>query len=121
MIKISLDIDGTLLTDRVHDFVLKHLYNVKGIELWIHTRRYKESEGKEAYELAELFDIPEERVIFCNRNYKAPFLEKNKINLHLDDDSTEIAILPLGSKMNILWIYLPDWEKRCLEYLKYLR
>lgn len=120
MIKISLDFDNTLTRDYIQEFVIQHFYNNPNFELWIHTRRCKEYDS-EVIEVAQTLDIPEERVVFCCAEYKVDYLIKHEIDLHLDDDETEIAMMPLGHENIICWVKHPDWMNKCLTYLSFFK
>ena len=123
MIKTSFDFDGTLLSNKkVQDFASK-IQDDKNFELWIHTRRFKSqiTESREVYAFALAYNIPDERVVFTNREYKYPFLQKNDIDIHLDDDVGELAMIDLGEIKNIICTSIFGWEQRMMDYIETLK
>lgn len=123
MIKISFDIDGTLFNNSSVQQLAKDLSKRKNIELWIHTRRKEKDpfENREVYELADIYDIPEERVIFTDGQYKFNFLDNNNINIHIDDDSAEMAFIPLGRPNIVQLCIYTGWKDRVLSYINRLQ
>ena len=103
MIRISFDVDGTLLDRQDVKDLAKELSERNDVELWIHTRRFVDSfEATEVMTLAKYFNIPKERVVFTNRAYKGQSLFENKIHIHIDDDPAEAALVVMDSTYVIL-------------------
>lgn len=106
-LKISFDVDGTLLDSEVIQQIAYELKKYKNVyELFITTRRYsnQKNECLQVYSLADMFDIPESNVFFTNRDYKYKTLYYNFIDIHIDDDPYEVLLTPIGKK-NIIYCY----------------
>ena len=112
-IRVSFDIDGTLMSNREVQKVCEQLSKNKDIQLWIHTRRYglNDNESRPVYDLAAAFGISSSCVQFTNREMKNYYLIRNKIDIHLDDDLAECDIPP-GSVARTICTSVFDWKKR---------
>lgn len=93
---ISFDFDGTLGHVPYIQNLCKCLLIDKHNEVFIITRRFNYvhpeygDEMTQVFAVAEKLGIPRANVIFTNREYKVNTLKKHQIDIHYDDDATEI-------------------------------
>lgn len=88
MKKISFDFDGTLTHKEVQEYA-KSLINI-GIDVWIVTKRYKNSDNSDLFELANYIGIKKENIVFTNGDWKCMyFKDHSDFEIHLDDDWQE--------------------------------
>lgn len=122
MIRVSFDFDGTLRDkEQVQALAIQLSSNVN-IECWIITRRTNKGKSwGEVFEFADSLEIPQERVIFTEGQYKAPTLIEKGIDIHIDDDPTELIFFALGTEHRVLCIARPEWEKEFWSYVEELR
>jgi hypothetical protein len=121
--KISIDFDDTLSTERVQKFV-KGLIHI-GQEIHIVTSRMNSvlsgnpNWNNDLHEVAEWIGIPEERIHFLNLTPKYKFFKNNSDFLcHLDDDSEEIDDINRYTKV-VGVLYNQSFSSKILELIKY--
>jgi len=96
-VKLAFDFDGTLAELGAVQGYCQMLVQHGGFEVYIVTRRFGPEQTTDevcdeaipVYELAAQLGIIRERVVFTNREYKAPILNELGIRYHLDDDPLE--------------------------------
>ena len=94
--KISFDFDATLGHVPYIQNLCKCLLIDKHNEIFIITRRYGYvhpefgDEMTQVLAVAAKFGIKKENVVFTNREYKVGTIKKLGIQIHFDDDATEI-------------------------------
>ena len=110
-INISFDFDGTLRSNIAVQSLASMLSNTPSkYNLFIITRRYCDGfEDVEVIQFANSLDIPKERVIFTNREYKRDALVANRIDVHIDDDSDELAFIRYEDDVYVLCTINSYW------------
>lgn len=99
MIKISFDFDGTLGQVPYVQRLALDLSKDPNNELHIITRRYgyihpeAGDEISQVLQIASALKIPKERIHFTNREYKVNKIIELGIDLHWDDDFTELKLI----------------------------
>jgi len=127
--KISFDFDDTLSFPDLQNYA-KELIG-RGFEVWIVTSRYqdttrygfdipKSSIGhKDLYKVANELGIPKEHITFTNFVEKSSFFEyDSNFICHLDDNSSEIALINRNTKVRGVDISVPGWKSKCETILK---
>lgn len=134
--KVSFDFDGTLsehfggqLNPNKKDIqeLFVNLCNSEKYDVYIITRRYgpkyynkgtRNEHNKVFSLLNELkIELPEENVLFTNREYKFSFIKKLGINLHFDDDMDEHFYIKQNTNASSIDVTLDDWNKDIDELL----
>ena len=124
MIKVSFDFDSTLDRVDIQQYALDLIS--KGIEVWICTSRSKDPSGikwivngnltspnnDDLYQVAEILDIPHERIIFTDHAMKSDVIKNIDFKWHLNDDYVELNELNSRTKIkgiscwgNTVWKY----------------
>lgn len=90
--KVSFDFDNTLDQQEVQDFAMI-LIN-KGVDVWIHTARFPESEFRpkwndDIYKVADELGIPIKNIVLTQMSDKFIFIRDKNFIWHLDDNSNE--------------------------------
>ena len=114
--KISFDFDSTLSKTSVQNFCFSLL--LKDYDIWITTSRIKEFNGAIHYHddlmlVANSLCISEDKIHFTNTEFKAPYLEENNFNIHIDDDIFQLKEL---EGTNVIGIDVNDkqWKEKVL-------
>jgi hypothetical protein len=95
--KVSFDWDSCLAEPRQQEIARKFIEN--GDEVWIITSRQEADppqghwSNKIVFKIAENLGIPKERIVFTSYEAKWISLDKFGIDLHFDDDITEIELI----------------------------
>lgn len=135
MKKVSFDYDGTLgdhfygeenpHKEEIQELLVE-LVNDESFDVYIITRRFgPENSSKGATSEHEVvlnllktlnIQLPEEKIIFTNREYKYSLINKLNIDIHLDDDREHELIKKFtkGSSVNIQH---PKWREKFEELL----
>ena len=115
--KISFDFDGTLSEKPIQKIAKKLIFEKN--EVWIVTSRIKFTDDPvhkkrhgEVYSVANYLNIPHERIIFTNAEFKYKFLEELNIKVHLDDDSEEIKRINKNKKVKGIICLGKDWKTK---------
>lgn len=95
--KVGIDLDGCLLDEqKVWDYV-QSLSERDDVELWWVTSRYEDPQSNgldfdnnDAYEAAENFGVPLDRIVFTNHEWKSTYYKYNFFVLHIDDSMVEL-------------------------------
>ncbi len=136
MKKISFDFDGCL---NEHFFgeanphkddtqkLLVELCNNESFDVYIITRRFgpnncnkgQKNEHEVVLNLLNQLNIqlPEEKIIFTNREYKYSFINKLDIDIHLDDDDREHELIKKFTKGSSVNVQHPKWREKFEELL----
>lgn len=86
--KISLDFDGVLSTNKGQD--LASSLKDKGAILYIVTARNSSAKNLDLFKVAELLQIPTNRIIFTNGKDKWKTLKDLEIDTHYDNNQEQI-------------------------------
>ncbi|MEK6828824.1 MAG: hypothetical protein AABY15_01770 [Nanoarchaeota archaeon] len=136
MKKISFDFDGCL-NDHFDGennpnkegirTLLKELYESEDFEVYIITRRFgperpTEGKGNEFVEVIELLKnlnivLPQEKIIFTNREYKYSTVHKLGIDIHIDDEERERDLINKFTKGSAVDATNQNWRKKFDELL----
>lgn len=136
MKNISFDFDGTLNEhffgelnphkDEVQKLLVK-LVNDESFNVYIITRRFGPNQSNEGQKnehevvlnlLNDLnVQLPEEKIIFTNREYKYFFINKLNIDIHLDDDDREHELIKKFTKGSSVNVQGPNWREKFEELL----
>lgn len=136
MKKISFDVDGTINEhffgelnphkDEVQKLLVK-LVNDEYFDVYIITRRFgpthsnkgQKNEHQVVLNLLNKLNIqlPEEKIIFTNREYKYSVINKLNIDIHLDDDDREHELIKKFTKGSSVNVQHPNWREKFEELL----
>jgi|AntAceMinimDraft_6_1070360.scaffolds.fasta_scaffold03759_7 hypothetical protein len=114
-IKVSFDFDGTLSQEKVQTFA-KSLIDF-GIDVWIVTSRYSELNkhryplsptNLDLYIVADVLQIPKEKIIFTDRDIKTNHLAG--FLWHLDDVDVETANINVDNSHNCIGIDVNNYN-----------
>jgi hypothetical protein len=134
--RVSFDFDGTLNEDffggkNPHkdevQKLLVELFNDESFDVYIITRRFgpnncnkgQKNEHEVVLNLLNQLNIqlPEEKIIFTNREYKYSFINKLDIDIHLDDDDREHELIKKFTKGSSVNVQHPKWREKFEELL----
>lgn len=90
--KVSFDFDHTLAEKNIQK--LANIFIEKGHDVYITTSRFMLSpfySNEKVYDVADLLNIPHNKIRFTNGEDKYVFLED--FDIHFDDDITEIELI----------------------------
>lgn len=96
---ISFDFDGTLAHVPYITNLCKCLLLDPANEILIITRRYNYMHPEYGDEMTQVFGlaaklgIKKENVHFCNREYKVGIIKHLNVDIHYDDDFTELQLI----------------------------
>lgn len=90
MIRVSFDYDSTLSEERIQD--IAETFVKSGHEVHIVTSRCKGA-NRDLFAVAELLNIPTDRIHFTEGAMKANTLEFLKIDMHYDDMEDEVNLI----------------------------
>ena len=135
MRKISFDFDGTLnehffgAVNPQEDEIKKlfvELCNDDNFDVYIITRRFGPEDSDKGLKdehttVINMLDslniqLPKEKIIFTNRKYKFSFINKLKVDIHLDDDIKEHQLIRKFTNKSFVDVQQPDWRK-CFDEL----
>lgn len=136
MKKVSFDFDGCLsdhffgvlnLHKKEIQNLLVELVNDESFDVYIITRRFgpincnkgQKNEHEVVLNLLNELNIqlPEEKIIFTNREYKYSFINKLDIDIHLDDDNREHELIKKFTKGSSVNVQNPNWREKFDEFL----
>lgn len=100
---ISFDFDGTLSTNKGQHIAKKVLTNPND-EVFIITKRFKDTESDEVYEVADELGIKKENIYFTNGKKKDDTIKRLGIQLHYDDQQVEIDSIIKNTKCKCIKI-----------------
>ena len=123
--KVSFDFDETLDNEDVQKFAIELIK--RGVEIWIHTARFPESEVRprwndDIYKVMYNIGIPRTNVVFTEMYDKYIFFKDKDFIWHLDNSSSTIKII--NERTNTIGIHYitiskgNNWKKKCLKLLK---
>ena len=126
MIKVSFDFDSTLDRQDVQQYALELISN--GIQVWICTSRKSDALNfkmfggtgfnNDLYQVAEILDIPNERIIFTDHAMKADIIQNIDFKWHLDDDYVELNELNSRTKIKGISCWgNTTWKYKCNKIL----
>ncbi len=133
---VSFDFDGTLSEhffgeinpeeSRVRELLVE-LYNNDSFDVYIITRRFgsensSKGNGNEHLKVLNLLNnlkvhLPEEKIIFTNREYKYSFINELNIDIHLDDDDREHELIKKFTSGSSVNVQDPKWREKFDELL----
>lgn len=136
MKKVSFDVDGTLREhffgelnphkDEIQKLLVK-LVNDESFDVYIITRRFGPNQSNKGQKnehevvlnlLNELnIQLPEEKIIFTNREYKYSFINNLDIDIHLDDDDREHELIKKFTKGSSVNVQHSKWIEKFEELL----
>ena len=124
--KVSFDFDSTLDRQDVQLYALELIS--KGIQIWICTSRKSDALNlkmfggtgfnDDLYQVAEILDIPLDRIIFTDHAMKSDFLKNIDFKWHLDDDFVELNNINSKTKVKGISCYKNTiWKFKCNKIL----
>jgi hypothetical protein len=90
--KISFDFDGTLSRPDIQEIAKRKVAD-KTNDVYIVTRRYKETESAYVYQIADEVGIKRDNVFFTDGKFKYITIALLDIDIHYDDKPAEIALI----------------------------
>ena len=136
MRKISFDFDGTLnehffgAVNPQEDEIKKlfvELCNDDNFDVYIITRRFGPEDADKGLKdehttvinMLDMLNIqlPKEKIIFTNRQYKYSVINKLKIDIHLDDDNREHDLIRRFTTGSSVDVQQPNWREKFDELL----
>lgn len=136
MKKISFDFDGTLNEHFMggrnpQECDVRKLFvelcNNENFDVYIITRRFGlenadkglKNEHATVFDLLDVLNIqlPKEKIIFTNRQYKYSVINQLEINIHLDDDSREHELIRKFTNASSVDVQQPNWREKFDELL----
>lgn len=136
MIKVSIDVDGTLLRESIQRYA-RELINL-GVDVWITTRRFENidsytrdfqrqygiinlaREHQKLFDICKELGIPREKIRFTNMDNKYKYLGENEGFLwHLDDDYEECKEINQHTKtVAVSCSNGSNWRHKCDRLIK---
>ena len=136
MKKVSFDFDETLNEgffgeanphkDEVQKLFIE-LVNNDSFDVYIITRRFgpnsfnkgQKNEHEVVLNLLNQLNVqlPEEKIIFTNREYKYSFINELSIDIHLDDDDREHELIKKFTKGSSVNVQHHNWREKFEELL----
>jgi len=133
---VSFDFDGTLnehflggvnpSEDAIRQLFVQ-LVNDEDFDVYIITRRFGPENANKGLKdehttvmkmLDELnIHLPEEKIIFTNRQYKYSVINKLEVDIHLDDDSREHELIRKFTNGSSVDVQQPNWKEKFDELL----
>ena len=136
MIKISVDVDGTLLMPSIQRYI-KELVE-RGVDVWVTTRRFENLDDytrdfqrqygiinlardhQKLFDICKDIGIPREKIRFTNMDNKYKYLGDNEGFLwHLDDDYDECKEINRYTKtVAVSCSNGSNWRHKCERLIK---
>ena len=133
---VSFDFDGTL-NDYFMGEINPHkdwiralfieLVTSDDFDVYIITRRHgperseegSKNEHEKVFELINELNIefPKEKILFTNRDYKYSYINKLKVDIHLDDEDMEHQLISKFSNGRSVDVTQPNWREKFDELL----
>jgi hypothetical protein len=136
MKKVSFDFDGTLNEhffgdENPQEDAIKQLFvelvNNEDFDVYIITRRFGPEDADKGLKdehttvmnmLNSLnIQLPKEKLIFTNRQYKYSVINKLGIDIHLDDDNREHQLIQKFTNGSSVDVQQPNWREKFDELL----
>ncbi len=126
MALITIDYDNTLSTKRIQNLV-KQIWNTNDIFVLtsrldcLKLKEYNLNSNDDLYATCEEVGIPERNVIFTNQVKKLYWIQNSKVDIHIDDDDSEIRIINSLSNTKCFDAKLEKTPDDVLEYLELIK
>lgn len=104
--KISFDFDETL-SETWFQRLARALITA-GVDVRVVTSRCSVSTNKDLWAIVDYLQIPVDNVHFTEGRFKAEILERNKIDIHFDDNMDEINVIRMISSCKAVNLVIPE-------------
>lgn len=132
MIKLSFDFDDTLARIDVQAFALLLQEHHPKVEQWIVTSRMSDEaksaglsnglkingSNKDLFNVARAINIPRERIVFTELQWKYTFFKNKDFFIHIDDYDEELRLIRSSTKTFAIDVTLDGWKDKVINLIK---